>query len=61
MHAGKYEMKLEFRTKNTMGTDHSRDLRKNGEQRDGMDETDRGYGPAVTLCECSTADPDSIK
>jgi len=61
MNAGQCEMKLEFRMKNTMETAHLRDLRKNGEQRDGMDATDRGYGPAMRLCECSTKYPDSIK
>jgi hypothetical protein len=61
MHAGKCEMKLEFRMKNTRGTAHLRDLRKNGKQRYGMDATDRGCGPAVRLCECSTKYPDSIK
>jgi len=44
-----------------MGTVHLRDLRKNGEQRDRMDATDRGYGPAVRLCECSIKYPDSTK
>lgn len=61
MHAGKCEIKMEFRMKNTMGTAHLRDLRENGEQRDGMDATDSGYGPAIRLCECSTKYPDSIK
>ena len=54
-------MNLEFRMKNTMGTAHLEDLRKNGQQRDGMDATDGGYGPAMRLCECSTKYPDSIK
>jgi len=61
MNAGKCEMNLEFRMKNTMGTAHLEDLRKNGQQRDGMDATDGGYGPAMRLCECSTKYPDSIK
>jgi len=55
MHAGKCEIKMEFRMKNTMGTVHLRDLR------DGMDATDSGYGPAIRLCECSTKYLDSIK
>ena len=54
-------MKLEYRMKNAMGTAHLRDLRKNGEPRDGMDAIDRGYGPAVRLCECSTKYPGPIK
>lgn len=50
-----------FRMKYVMGTVHLRDLKKNGEQRDGMDATDRGYGPVVRVCDCSTKYPDSIK
>jgi hypothetical protein len=44
-----------------MGTAHLRDLSENGEPRDGTDTTDTGYGPAMSLCECSTKYPDSIK
>lgn len=44
-----------------METPHLRELRRNAEQRDGLDATGRGHGPLVSLYECSIKFLDSIK